>query len=579
MSTAGPTSLPLSTPKKTPPGTIPSHPRNFTLAHRLLKLPTELVHQVFSDLTLARILELLCAVDPDCQTITYLDECLATHLGWFKLLFPAPPHPDTPPPYHGFYIDPETGLRVRHGTIPVSVMAYEYGPDGGPNVWHIKRSTLPASAEPDQVEYHERQVAAAEHARFEYIQQLKKHFKLYLDIALLAHPHAVNQLLDNLGLGEAAPPGLMWNQMTWGFRILKTIKNTLLSALLTPKVDVYLPVYRQFTLAALSDPASPWAAVVPPEPAAAPEFPLPQANDTWDYYHLREQWDTLRAAERRVVALKTTQLRRIIALIAAHPRTLRFGINASQDRLVADRLEAHLLARLRRDLGCVEGKAVVRETWQQMAGHVFKRAVFPLVPYDVFLRGFCRVLGRFPVPEESADGTTSADDSGVYPPEIARKIREVLRGMASYTVHPPLKRGGGSKYLVKEEEIPAPRVYPRTMYTAYSDPPKRTIPGRGQPRFLGCETEESQKGVCVSKLPLVNRLLPLVEGEFLWLEGFLEVCGFMAGMETPWGTARWKKGKGRGKKGEKREGKEAGEAEEGEGLTVKEWWAKRVLEV
>ncbi|KAJ3541248.1 hypothetical protein NMY22_g3960 [Coprinellus aureogranulatus] len=61
--------------------TFPPHPRYYAVSSRLPRLPRELVHEIFNDLWIQKILEILCNHDDP-----YLDECAATHITIGKFL-------------------------------------------------------------------------------------------------------------------------------------------------------------------------------------------------------------------------------------------------------------------------------------------------------------------------------------------------------------------------------------------------------------------------------------------------------------------------------------------------------------
>jgi len=409
-------------------------------------------------------------------------------------------------------------------------------------VWSIKPGTLSLTMGKTGLDQEE----AAYRARIGYLRELKKYFRVYLEIAHLAYRDRLNEIIDELGLGEL---GECIAKSINGELILVSIKNTIIyRRLAESQFQFFLPAYRQFTLKGLASreekegqPQKKKIRIEHEDMKYQEEFPLPAGEGQWDFLHLKEQWTTLRSAERRLMLTKASQLRRLASLIERYPGMLRFGKNPSQNRHTRSR-EIHTIQRLLRDAERLklDGRT---EMWHSMvAAYVFKRQAFPLVPFDRILWGMVMVLERFPL--------NKAEN---YPDEIAEKLRMVTERMNYYTIHPPTQHTIGKQAMGEPPE----RLI-RTLHTPFSAAEKRTGDGLMQPVFLGCEVEEQKRLVRnwemnTDYVNYVRYVLPLREEEFDWLEAFMECVEWFGKWEgRPW--------------------KEAG------GITVAQWWRRRVLE-
>ena len=239
---------------------------------------------------------------------------------------------------------------------------------------------------------------------------------------------------------------------------------------------------------------------------------------------------------------------------------------------------------------------------------MFKAGRVPVIPFDLFLWGALKLLQRFPLEgllelpgEREEEGKEEEEEGGggkkgnkknknkrggdkqtkregrgyVYPEEMADKIKKVIAGMAYITPRPHVMEDSHYLFkqdLVDQEEQQPPKRILRTLYTPYSDPKYRGHGGGvNQPMFLSgnvCEDAE-RNGVEDGGFDLrlvsrrvpwtagdVSMLMPLVDGELDWLEGFLEVCTWMGSEEVVGGVGReiWRRG-----------------------LTVGGWWRQYVL--
>ena len=440
---------------------------------------------------------------------------------------------------------------IRRDTDPLWVLggnqamspipSYQYPPGGGPAVWSIKRGTVSRLAGEMGLDKEE----AAHQARVGYFQELKKYFGMYLGIAHLAYRNRLNEIINELGLGGL---GQCMAESISGELILVSIKKTIIyRRLAESQFHFFLPAYREFTLKNLASRGGDEdqgqvqkkkIIIEYEELGNQEEFPLPADGGDWDFINLHEQWTALRSAERRLMLTKASQLRRLASLIQRYPGMLRFGKNPSQNKPTGGR-EVHTIQRLLRDAERLEMDGRT-EMWHSMvAGYVFKRQAFPLVPFDRILWGVVKVLERFPL-----------DTAANYPDEIAVKLRMVTEKMEYYTIHPPIQMAIGKQAM----QEPPQRLI-RTLYTPFSVSHQRDGGGLMQPRFVGCEVEARERLMRDSGVSTkyVRHMLPLREEEFDWLEAFMECVEWFG----KWETRLWK---------------------EDDGVSVGEWWRKRVSE-
>jgi len=130
-----------------------------------------------------------------------------------------------------------------------------------------------------------------------------------------------------------------------------------------------------------------------------------------------------------------------------------------------------------------------------------------LVPYDRLLKGFLKVLRRFPTHKHT------------YPPELDT----VLEGMEHIYVRDSCVDHGLRKGF----------VCTRTKYTPYApEPAKKKGKQRGGPRQPQFNSDYARLEFCKTE----DRIQPIDERELDWLEGFLKICRYMSKMEEKWKT-------------------------------------------
>lgn len=228
---------------------------------------------------------------------------------------------------------------------------------------------------------------------------------------------------------------------------------------------------------------------------------------------LRSLWDNIDAAERNICSIKTEQQRRIAKLLLEYPGMLRTYKDVSQEPRI------HSLQHLVNTYETAARKTL--ELKKILGGNgYFGEHKFPLVPYDRYLKCFLRVLERFPLAKSTApsDGSKSPRPrQHTYSSEAATNISKAVQGM-------------GFVYLrTSLEEFSYPPI-PRTRYTLYSEKGYRSTGGQQQPKFL--DRSLSDPYFKASHIESENdRVLPVEEKEFEWLEAFLKSCRFMEQMD------------------------------------------------
>lgn len=306
---------------------------------------------------------------------------------------------------------------------------------------------------------------------------LKLYFKLYAELCL----RQGSGLLSILALQHDAIYFLKFNPSNPADTIL-----TLLKAEISIMLNVYapyIPILSRFAAEPIPNHTS-WGVKLA-DPAALWQF-----------------WINLDGAETSLNALKVNQLRRIAQLLQEYPDMLRNAGDNSQEqrtRSVQHRIERY--ERLAREMVTPQ---ILRS---KLAGRgSFSTHVFPLVPYDRYLKCFLKVLRKYPL----------KNGPYTYDSKAQSSITKTLEGMA---------------FVYIRDLVEDPQVF-RTKYTPYSQKGFQVCGGQQQPMFVGNSGRRSRFD------GPDDGILPLQEREFEWLEAFLTSCKFMAQMED----ADWKPG-------------------------------------
>ncbi|KAG6829281.1 hypothetical protein H0H92_005034 [Tricholoma furcatifolium] len=240
--------------------------------------------------------------------------------------------------------------------------------------------------------------------------------------------------------------------------------------------------------------------------------------DISDPFALKEYWTNLDAAELRLNKAKSLQLQRIAQLYKEYPGMLKRRLDTSQEsRRLSDQ---HRIDALELSAKKILQPHILRGSF--LAKAIFAEQQFPITPYDRHLKTFLRILEKYPCGQ---DVPTSLPllvrrrpvKQYSWPTDVASDIKQVTDGMAY--VYPKSSREG-------DENI---RIL-RTKYTRYSDQAYSTSVGARQPRFLGGfnDVHEHKHSLYIRES---DKILPLEEREFEWLEAFLRVCRFMSQMD------------------------------------------------
>ncbi|KAF8459759.1 hypothetical protein BDZ91DRAFT_799695 [Kalaharituber pfeilii] len=622
------------------------------LARRLSSLPVELVHQIYDHLTLARILDLLCAVNPPDLSVPappqhYLDSCLVSHIQWGKILSVLPREAaDFVPSDNGESSNvweqhfPDTCLPEQLGDcIPGNLAPTNLQQNSNsdhPTPMHTPAPNfltgiIAASACPHDP-------CAGGFGPEVVVPILKYIYQTYVTFTarFQRNPDArrVPRFVDALHFRDIPyflnyPPP---KQIYWWTPVEPICYHS-------SSFKPYRPPVSEYDF--FFGPACYPPPDAPPRPGTTPEFLLPPDPCTSTAFgetlllqpvlklthliyvayrnnanqlarmsapardippHLTSLRPFLRshailelvhaivAAETRLQSIKSSQLRRMSALILRYPGLTRQRTDASASECGRPRSsELHLVRRMQDSARLLDrrgGRFSEIASKKLVCRFVFddERQRPFLIPTNAALKGFVKVLKQWPV-SSSPGQSVRKEEEGigyVYPPAVKSKLEFVVSMLAVYVLRghqlsapptsvsppPPLppqllqlrplllsSKGkapsGASRSNVRARgKYPAVTVpNPRTLYTPFSAPPFLTGRGRNQPRFVADD------------FPLTWRacsMLPFPEIEMQFLQAFLEICDFF---ESPAGMGGMRFGKGTG---------------EGKGVTVGEWWARHV---
>ena len=442
--------------------------------------------------------------------------------------------------------------------------------------------------------------------RRELLISIKQRFHAASQILNLKCPGKANRVWIKAGVGDVH----RHNTFPWdGEWMISMLQDVILKRLLLyrPYLDSLSPYFPEW------DPDNDPPRVPPSQPQPQPPPRLGYDPADW-VYSQPLLWKYLRHAELAIQARRSNQLSRLAGLLTRHPRLLRFKLhergkgvthainqlNVLSRKLVSPHLAEFLQKRVR-------------------AGYIFRVETFPLIPHDVVLRGFLKVLAKFPfegtteteaIEMETTEVETTAMETELpimstnmneamevqvkskankkakievlvypYPQHIVEKLRRVTSQMDYYhpridddvyTISKPIAIAAAADYplgLFPPSNLPSPPPAPirRTEHTRYSAAAHVHSGGLKQPHFVyppesGPRPQlRTKTQIAQPQRPTIERL-PLQEKEFVWLEEFLECCDyFAAGM-----------GKGGDAAGE--------EVEMVKGVGLREWWRKHVLE-
>ncbi|KAF8346591.1 hypothetical protein F5887DRAFT_959883 [Amanita rubescens] len=223
------------------------------------------------------------------------------------------------------------------------------------------------------------------------------------------------------------------------------------------------------------------------QPHASGPIPSLYQVDATDVGSLRHMFEALNGAEQAMNKKKSDQLKRLAQMMIEYPLSLKMLSDRSQEvrRNDQHRIDQLMVLSERMLHGQILDQSFVATRYFAMRG------LF-VVPYDRLLRGFLKVLKRYP------------EDKHEYPPEMVT----VMQGMRQIYV-----RSEAGRYM-------------RTKYTRYGE---EGACGLRQPQFNNDYARNTFENVN-------ERIQPLDERELTWLEGFLSVCRHMRGREERWWT-------------------------------------------
>jgi hypothetical protein len=233
--------------------------------------------------------------------------------------------------------------------------------------------------------------------------------------------------------------------------------------------------------------------------------------ETSDPASMWKLWKIIDAAERLMNDVKSAQLQRIAQLLLNYPNMLRGSRDISQE--LRSHSLPHRVSTFERNAQRMLKPQVLRRDF--IAKRIFSQHRLPVVPYDRHLKCFLKVLEKFPVVVQS-NNTTSSRKPYMYPPEVAGYITKAVQGMAYvYT-----------REAIKNDTYSDLRIL-RTKSTPYSAKGYQSSFGLNQPRFMNAEDGE---GIDNEN----DKIMPMEEKEFEWLEAFLKSCAFMSNMDMEW---------------------------------------------
>lgn len=243
----------------------------------------------------------------------------------------------------------------------------------------------------------------------------------------------------------------------------------------------------------------------------------------WDVSSVTWLWDLFNiidAAEKKLNAVKSDQLKRMADLMVEYPGMLREYQDFSQEqRRNADHKIAELLLLSER----IKRPQILSRKF--VGRYIFSQHNFHLVPYDRYLRAFLKVLDRFPsdddalmkesIPHWKRKEIKDRNRTRI-PHKYPKQLSTAIAGLGVIYLFTPQVRFAGS----------------RTMFTKYSGKDVRSNKGFQQPRFC----LRTDKSLATPPLGVVGdtSLLPASEKEVEWLEAFLVICKHMSEMEEEW---------------------------------------------
>lgn len=388
--------------------------RYHNVARKLSTLPPELVHEVFSDLPLSKVLELISA-----HELPYLETCVLTHIHLGKIF-----------------------------TSEVSLT------------------------------------------------KVKEYFTIYVQLCERRHGRKSNPY-PNI-------PSLQYDAYSYTLKHSDTSRYNILLVDVQSAVYSMLDVYTEYL---------PLLSRVSTEP-----IPGRQHWDLSDSASLLQVWETIARAEASLNAVKSKHLLKVAEILAKYPGMLRSFRDGSQEhRTHSLQHRIELFERLAKYMKRPQilGGLFVAKCW-------FSQHRFPLVPHNRYLAAFLKVLEKFPLQPDPKRSNY------IYPTEVAKTIIIATQGMATINMKESVE-GRLDSY--------SQNALMRTKYTAYSSPNFKRPGGLCQPRFTDYrdDVDTKDKGIPLTANDLIS---PFHEGEFQWLEAFLESCRFMQGMSD----VEWKPG-------------------------------------